>query len=447
MRPCASPPRYWGWTSSPERETKAYELNEMSWWGKWVDETVWISKNTYAFFSDAFKEEGFFNRGGFLGMEKVPKDAIQAIEGEFVKKRRKVVTILVEEGRQWDAMRAQLFARRYKVADRMVVMESVEPSESPSSSETSVDVAGSRAAHKELQEWTRTYLEAFYGDQKLSVAVNKTVRKAAGDKKTTLLIARIGGAPAGCAAVHRSAGGISGAYCIGTVPRFRGMGVAAALVKRMQEMALRERRRLVLQTLTSDRVERFYAKLGFKQAYVKSILERSAMRKEAGTRALPSGESLGVRLNREASALPLAPFVEIFAGFEKLQSVRGLFGHETEKVFAKLKVSMESPVGYLRVDGDTGDIIVNPEYLRTGDEKHLYLDVLHELTHVKQFMEGRELYDRRYTYFERPTEIEAYRVAVEEAKRIGMEKDEIIEYLRVEWVTEEEFQRFVSMML
>jgi hypothetical protein len=65
---------------------------------------------------------------------------------------------------------------------------------------------------------------------------------------------------------------------------------------------------------------------------------------------------------------------------------------------------------------------------------------------VRQFREGKELYDRRYPYFERPTEIEAYQVAVEEARRIGMGREEIVEYLKVEWVTPEEFAKFVSMM-
>jgi hypothetical protein len=115
-------------------------------------------------------------------------------------------------------------------------------------------------------------------------------------------------------------------------------------------------------------------------------------------------------------------------------------------VISSLKISLDSPRGYLRVDGETGNIIINPEYLRKGHERHLYLDVLHELAHVKQFREGKELYDRRYAYFERPTEIEAYAVAVEEARRIGMGKEEIVEYLKVEWVTEEEFAKFVSMM-
>jgi hypothetical protein len=82
----------------------------------------------------------------------------------------------------------------------------------------------------------------------------------------------------------------------------------------------------------------------------------------------------------------------------------------------------------------------------TGNEAHIYLDVIHELVHVRQFKEGEDLYDRRYAYLERPTEIEAYKVAVEEARRIGMSDQEIVDYLRVEWVTEEEFTRFVLMM-
>lgn len=126
--------------------------------------------------------------------------------------------------------------------------------------------------------------------------------------------------------------------------------------------------------------------------------------------------------------------------------MKRLFGPDTDEVISKLKIALDSPRGYLRVDGETGHIMINPEYLKTGHERHLYLDVIHELTHVRQFREGKELYDRRYPYFERPTEIEAYKMAVEEARRIGMDREEIVEYLRVEWVTEEEFIRFVAMM-
>lgn len=86
---------------------------------------------------------------------------------------------------------------------------------------------------------------------------------------------------------------------------------------------------------------------------------------------------------------------------------------------------------------------MSSEYLRTGDERYLYLDVIHELVHIRQFIEGKELFDSRYSYVDRPTEIEAYSAATREAERIGMKKEEILDYLKVEWVSEEEFQRLL----
>lgn len=431
----------------PSREEKDYELNEVSWWEKWVDETVWVSKNCYVIFSDVFKDEYFYNRGGFLGVERVPDDAIEAIEREFTKRKRATPFILVEEGRPWDKLHASLFSKGYSVRDRMSVMEIQPEAKSKSALNPGVEVTiiGSRSKGKELQEWTRTYLQAFYGDQKLYDAVSKTMRKVVKDKKANVILARVGKAPAGCAVIYRSAGGVAGAYCIGTAPSFRGRGVAATTLKHIREIAQSEGRRLVLQTLASDSAEGFYLKQGFRLAYTKTLFERRP-RKKRLEEAVPSGEALGVTINRGAAPGTTKSFIEVFSGFEAIQAVKGLFGRDTDEVIAKLKVSLDSPRGYLRVDGETGNVIINPEYLRTGQERHLYLDVIHELTHVKQFREGKELYDRRFAYFERPTEIEAYRVAVEEARRIGMDKEEIVDYLRVEWVTEEEFMRFVSMM-
>jgi len=431
----------------PSREERGYELNEVSWWAKWVDETVWVSKNCYAIFSDVFKDETFYNRGGFVGVERVPEDAIEAVEREFAKRKRTTPYVLVEEGRPWDRLHTTLFSRGYAVRDRMLVMEARPQAKSKSVPNPGVEVTivGSRSKGNELQEWTRTYLQAFYGDQRLNDAVNKIMRKVAKDKKVSVILARVRQTPAGCAAMYRSAEGVAGAYCIGTAPSFRGKGVAAAMLGRMRAIADGEERRLILQTLASDSVEGFYLKQGFRLAYTKTLYERRA-RKPRQETPIASGEAFGVTINREATAGTTKPFAEVFAGFESIKAVRGLFGPDTEEVISNLKVSLDSPRGYLRVDGETGNVIVNPDYLKTGQERHLYLDVIHELTHVKQFRDGKELYDRRFPYFERPTEIEAYRVAVEEARRIGMDEEEIVDYLRVEWVTEQEFMRFVSMM-
>jgi len=136
-------------------------------------------------------------------------------------------------------------------------------------------------------------------------------------------------------------------------------------------------------------------------------------------------------------------FKEVFLGFEKTGAVRGIFGTATDAILSDLKVDLNSPRGYMRIDPVSGSVVVSPSYLRSGEEVHLYLDVIHELVHIRQLREGKELYDRSFSYFERPTEVEAYEVAVKEARRIGMTDREIMDYLRVEWVTEEEFLKFV----
>lgn len=425
------------------RETRDLELNEVTWWGKWVDETVWVSKNCYVMFSKALDEQ-FYNRAGFLGVERVGPDAIQAVEAEFAKRGRKVPCVMVEEGRAWEKFRSTLSSRGYRVADKMAVMESAAKPKSKPNPDVDVTILASKAKADELQEWTRTYLQAFYGSQGLGRTVSGIVRKVIKDKKASVVLARIGKDPVGCAMMFRSVGGVVGAYCIGTAPEARGKGVATTIIASMRDLAEKEGRRLVLQTLASDSVEGFYLRQGFKVAYTKTLFERRPRAKERDG-APPSGESFGVRINRAARG-PENPFKEVFEGFEEVGAVRGLFGAETEQVLSDLRVLMDMESGYLRVDGETGHVRINPEYLRSGHERHLYLDVIHELTHVRQFKEGKELYDRSYRYLERPTEIEAYRVAVEEARRIGMGREEIVEYLKVEWVTEEELQRFVASM-
>ena len=42
---------------------------------------------------------------------------------------------------------------------------------------------------------------------------------------------------------------------------------------------------------------------------------------------------------------------------------------------------------------------------------------------------------------DRLTEIEAYRLAVEEAKRIGMTDNEIFEYLKAEWIRDSDLRK------
>jgi hypothetical protein len=82
--------------------------------------------------------------------------------------------------------------------------------------------------------------------------------------------------------------------------------------------------------------------------------------------------------------------------------------------------------------------------LNKGDKTDIYLDVIHELVHVRQFMEGKDLFDAHHSYTERPTEIEAYRCAVEEARRLGLSDARICKYLKTEWMSDKELEKLAS---
>jgi len=138
-------------------------------------------------------------------------------------------------------------------------------------------------------------------------------------------------------------------------------------------------------------------------------------------------------------------FGDLFKGFEKVAAVRAIFGDKTDEVLQNLKVEV-TWFGYMGVDNTDGHMMVNGRYLNTGDKTDIYLDVVHELCHVKQWMDGRELFDPEYDYVDRPTEVEAYRYTVQEAIRIGLDREQILKYLKTEWMSQEDLIRLVKNM-
>lgn len=133
------------------------------------------------------------------------------------------------------------------------------------------------------------------------------------------------------------------------------------------------------------------------------------------------------------------PFTDYFQGLEKLHVVRQIFREQTDAVLRDLQVDFTWIGGYMGVNGSNGHLIVNTRYLHYGDRVDIYLDLIHELVHIKQFLEGKDLFDNRYRYVERPTEVEAYRYAVDEAKRLGLRDERICNYLKTEWMSDEDF--------
>jgi hypothetical protein len=98
------------------------------------------------------------------------------------------------------------------------------------------------------------------------------------------------------------------------------------------------------------------------------------------------------------------------------------------------------------LSGDLDIVVVGHGHLTESSPILLYMDILHELCHVTQRHKGIELWDPKYEYVDRPTELEAYQFVIDEAKRLGATKPFLKEYLKVEWVSEEDYQRLLQKM-
>ncbi|HTW56444.1 MAG TPA: hypothetical protein VMG36_08415 [Thermoplasmata archaeon] len=105
--------------------------------------------------------------------------------------------------------------------------------------------------------------------------------------------------------------------------------------------------------------------------------------------------------------------------------------------------SFAKDVGWSPFTSRTDCIVVGRRHLARSAAITVYLDILHELYHIFQRRAGRELWDIERGYADSPTEIEAYRFAIAEARRLGASEAYLREYLRVEWINAREYARLV----
>lgn len=98
------------------------------------------------------------------------------------------------------------------------------------------------------------------------------------------------------------------------------------------------------------------------------------------------------------------------------------------------------------ISGDSDVVVVGHAHLAESAPILLYMDILHELCHVAQRHRGIELWDPKYDYVDRPTELEAYQFVIDEGKKLGATKPFLKEYLKVEWVSDEDYERLLQKM-
>ena len=139
---------------------------------------------------------------------------------------------------------------------------------------------------------------------------------------------------------------------------------------------------------------------------------------------------------------PQCGFTTNFKGFESVDAIRQLFGEKTDNILEDLKIEFTHDTIYMRVTDD-GCILINPDYFQTGNHTDIYLDIIHELVHVKQVTEGKSS-NQNIRYVDRPLEIEAYEITVKEAKKLNLSEERILDYLDSELVRGSDLRKLCS---
>jgi hypothetical protein len=153
----------------------------------------------------------------------------------------------------------------------------------------------------------------------------------------------------------------------------------------------------------------------------------------------------GFRVRRDAE-IGEYRLADVFTGLDSSVTLLKVYGTKAEmvKIMRHLKLRVVGTDWGFWLDRDTGTICIGYKHLSAAKPDFLYLDVIHVLVHVKQFLDGRDLYDQAFEYVERPTELEAYRQTVNEARRIGLGDDEILRYLRMDAVDDSELGKLME---
>jgi GNAT superfamily N-acetyltransferase len=222
----------------------------------------WFGSKGYLLTSGDFREP-FFNRAGTFACKGVSETAAWAEKKLAARGMGSTFLVFDSCARATRALEDS----GYKPFDTMTVLVSNGP------------VGGEGAAQAKIiaspsaDSWTRAYLGAFYGGQELAASVAPIVRGLLKTRTTTLLEARLHDETAGVMAIFRT-GGLAGVYCLGTVPEHRKKGIAERLLQSAKEIADREGRKLILQSLSSDGSEGYYTKRGFVPLYSKRMVRK-----------------------------------------------------------------------------------------------------------------------------------------------------------------------------
>lgn len=232
------------------------ERNENGFVSLWTDKVKLDCATLYA--NSVMNDDPFFNRVADINCKEF--DAmLDNAEKEFSTRNVKpfvhclsneqLMQILEKRGYVWlDTVIVLLYEGRYK-------------------SEYPPEISVKKASHDNMKDWVDAFCLSF-DSENWRVEIAKRVSDAI--DHLHLYVAYVRNVPVGCVALFE-ANSLLGLYCLGTLEKHRGKGIATALISVSTEIAEKNNLRLFLQTFKTQGLIRYYVKRGFTQVYAKEI--------------------------------------------------------------------------------------------------------------------------------------------------------------------------------
>jgi ribosomal protein S18 acetylase RimI-like enzyme len=240
------------------------EKNETAFCSLWSDR-IRIHDCADLFVNDKLNGDYFFNR---LNPFTCPFDTMVVIEEAMRVCMRKGTDCYVYIHDKKSNYESSLLQAGFELIDTMQILKA----ESHKSEQVNQKINVVRVDLASIDNWVETFcrsFDVFEWKQEVEKIIDLHYNKLI----LLLGLIHIRSQPqvGGCAALYANHG-VMGLYCLGTISKFRGLGLARRMVGLSLEIAQQHGiNPLFLQTFTNDGLLLFYKKLGFRIVYKKKV--------------------------------------------------------------------------------------------------------------------------------------------------------------------------------
>ena len=245
------------------------EANEEAFCSIWADR-VGICKDVYLLINTRMPSDYFYNRLNLYNGE-ISCEVLKRAEYRFFRNNMNCYAYVHEKNA--DTQR-KLNLAGFSWIDTMDVLTLTLESDFVDKKKATTDVSVVKVNYADIASWVSAFCESF---EILEMQTEIKQRIERHFDKLILLISYVcSGLSApqigGCCALFVNRG-IIGVYCLGTIPKFRGRGIARKMLASGVQYTF-NLDYLFLQTFESQNLFAFYRKFGFKLAYKKRVFEK-----------------------------------------------------------------------------------------------------------------------------------------------------------------------------